>query len=169
MEPAKTPHPRNVAAASFPSQGYSLVADLFALRQAVAHEGRDMFERWRPLLKHQASRSAALNMAHYLALRARDLRELQEALTPWGLSSLGRSEARVLANLDAVLVSLATLTGRTDLPLHQNKKTPLLRALRAWTADQPGGVATGASVLARDGVIAGAAPVAQATAEVSPT
>ncbi len=61
-------------------------------------------------------------MAHYLALRKRDLRPLQEALTPWGLSSLGRSEARVLANLDAVLVSLASLTGRTDLPLPERPK-----------------------------------------------
>ena len=50
-------------------------------------------------------------MAHYLALRKRDMRPLQEALTPWGLSSLGRSEARVLANLDAVLISLAGLAG----------------------------------------------------------
>jgi pyruvate kinase len=56
-------------------------------------------------------------MAHYLALRKRDIRPLQEGLIPWGLSSLGRSEGRVLANLDAVLVSLAALTGRTDLPL----------------------------------------------------
>lgn len=94
-----------------------LAARLFELRQAVAREGRDLFERWRPTLNHPAARAAALNMAHYLALRARDLRPLQEALTPWGLSSLGRSEARVLANLDAVLVSLATLTGSTDLPV----------------------------------------------------
>jgi pyruvate kinase len=115
MEPANTTHRRNIAAASH--VGPSLVDELFALRQAVAREGRDIFERWRPALKHHASRSSALNLAHYLALRTRDLRPLQEALTPWGLSSLGRSEARVLANLDAVLVSLATLSGRTDLPL----------------------------------------------------
>ena len=90
---------------------------LFELRETVAREGRDRFERSRPLLKRPMFRPAALNMAHYLALRKRDLRPLQEALAPWGLSSLGRSEGRVLSNLDAVLVSLAELTGRTDLPL----------------------------------------------------
>jgi len=75
------------------------------------------------MLKGLAFRAGALNMAHYLALRERDMRPLQEALTPWGLSSLGRSEARVLANLDAVLISLAGLTGRTDLRLPRRPKS----------------------------------------------
>ena len=48
-------------------------------------------------------------MAHYLALRSRDLRDLQAELVPWGLSSLGRSEARVLSNLDAVIATLAAV------------------------------------------------------------
>jgi pyruvate kinase len=90
---------------------------LLALRQDVAREGRQTFETWRRALAPAPLAPGLLNMAHYLALRKRDLRPFQEALTPWGLSSLGRSEAHVLASLDAVLVSIAQLTGRTDLAL----------------------------------------------------
>lgn len=95
----------------------SLVDTLFELRKAVAEEGQKTLDRWRPMLKRAAFRPAALNMSHYLALRKRDIRPLQEALAPWGLSSLGRSEARVLASLDAVLLTLASLAGRTDIGL----------------------------------------------------
>ncbi len=43
------------------------------------------------------------NMRAYLALRQRDNRALQSALSHLGLSSLGRSEAHVLATLERVL------------------------------------------------------------------
>ena len=59
-----------------------------------------------------ARRASARNHAHYLALRAADLRELQERLARLGLSSLGRGESHVLANLDKVLGLLHVLTGR---------------------------------------------------------
>jgi pyruvate kinase len=48
-------------------------------------------------------RASAKNFLHYLALRHRDVRPLQERLARFGLSSLGRSESHVLPNLDAVL------------------------------------------------------------------
>jgi pyruvate kinase len=90
---------------------------LLALREEVALEGQRTFDRWRPALARHAFGPSARNMADYLALRKRDLRPFQAALTTWGLSSLGRSEGHVLASLDAVLVSIAQLTGRTDLRL----------------------------------------------------
>ncbi|GAA1465017.1 pyruvate kinase [Microbacterium thalassium] len=52
---------------------------------------------------HPSHRRCAANLAHYLALRAHDLRPVQERLSAEGLSSLGRMEADVLGNLDAVL------------------------------------------------------------------
>lgn len=55
---------------------------------------------------------SARNLVHYLALREHDLRTLQEQLAWLGLSSLGRSESHVLANLDKVLGILHTLTGK---------------------------------------------------------
>jgi pyruvate kinase len=45
-------------------------------------------------------RPSARNLAHYLALRQKDHRLLQERLAVLGVSSLGRAEAHVLANLD---------------------------------------------------------------------
>ena len=47
-------------------------------------------------------RASARNLAHYVALRRHDLRNLQTDLARLGLSSLGRTEAHVLANVDAV-------------------------------------------------------------------
>lgn len=55
---------------------------------------------------------SARNLVHYLALRVHDLRDVQEQLAWLGLSSLGRSESHVLANLDKVLGILHTLTGQ---------------------------------------------------------
>jgi pyruvate kinase len=56
---------------------------------------------------------SARNLAHYIALRHRDIRPLQEELARLGLSSLGRAEAHVMATLDAVLAAVHGLAGRT--------------------------------------------------------
>jgi pyruvate kinase len=53
--------------------------------------------------------AAGRNLAHYLALRQHDLRELQGSLAALGLSSLGRSERCVMATLNAVGHALARL------------------------------------------------------------
>ena len=60
-------------------------------------------------------RDSARNLLHYLALRRRDIRPLQDQLASCGLSSLGRSESRVLANLDAVLKVVFHLARRECL------------------------------------------------------
>lgn len=56
-------------------------------------------------------RSSAINLLHYLAMRGRDMRELQARLALHGLSSLGRMEAGVLPSLDAVLCTIAAAIG----------------------------------------------------------
>jgi len=61
-------------------------------------------------------KASARNLAHYLALRHSDLRELQEWLSRVGLSSLGRAESHVIANLDKVLGILHRLTGQSWEP-----------------------------------------------------
>jgi len=53
--------------------------------------------------------ASAENLHHYLALRSRDLRPLQQQLADLGLSSLGRAEPHVMATLDAVLANLKSL------------------------------------------------------------
>lgn len=56
---------------------------------------------------------SARNFVHYLALRRFDMRSLQERLARKGISSLGRAESHVLANLDKVLGILHRLAGRS--------------------------------------------------------
>ncbi len=56
-------------------------------------------------------RASARNLAHYLALRRQDIRELQDELARLGLSSLGRAEAHVMATIDSVLGALYGLAG----------------------------------------------------------
>ncbi|MBU7585051.1 MAG: hypothetical protein KAF91_19440 [Nostoc sp. TH1S01] len=90
-----------------------LLATLRELRQSVYEEGQEIFSRWRSRIQRQAFIDSSLNLAYYLALRRHDLRPLQAALMPWGLSSLGRIEARVLANLDAVIATLAAVCHET--------------------------------------------------------
>jgi len=87
-----------------------LIAKLETLREdMLAREQQGTTE----LNKVRAEfRTSARNLMHYLTLRSVDLRPLQEQLTRLGLSSLGRSEAHVLANLDKVLGLLHRLTGQ---------------------------------------------------------
>ena len=80
------------------------------LRQEIVDEGDAIFNHWQPAIRRDFLISAH-NLAYYLALRKRDLRPLQAALIPWGLSSLGRIEARVLPNLDAVIATLGAVCG----------------------------------------------------------
>lgn len=55
--------------------------------------------------------ASARNLAHYLALRQRDLRPLQNSLDHLGVSSLGRAESNVIANIDKVIAILSQLAG----------------------------------------------------------
>ena len=60
----------------------------------------------------ESHRGGAKNLLHYLALRRRDIRFLQEKLASVGLSSLGRCESRALANIDVVLKVIGDMTGQ---------------------------------------------------------
>lgn len=82
--------------------GRDVLQEVRHLREAVAREGAATFRRWRGGIERPGFAASALNLAHYLALRHRDLRPLQRVLMRHGLSSLGRLEGRVLATLDAV-------------------------------------------------------------------
>ncbi len=56
-------------------------------------------------------RQSAANLVHYVELRRHDVRSLQSSLASIGLSSLGRSEANILATIEEVLSVLARLNG----------------------------------------------------------
>ncbi len=108
MDPALQAAP--AGSAWDPPACHALIDELLALRRAMlAHE--QQLAAW--IAETPPERSAsARNLSHYLALRGSDLRGLQERLARLGLSSLGRSETHVLANLDKVLGLLHVLTGR---------------------------------------------------------
>jgi pyruvate kinase len=88
-----------------------ILKQLLALRIDVADKGELLTNRWRSLVADTSFKPSALNLAHYLALRRHDVRSLQRALVPLGVSSLGRCEAHVLPTLDAVLATLAAIAG----------------------------------------------------------
>ena len=62
---------------------------------------------------HPDNLPSARNLAHYLALRQYDIRDLQLRLARIGLSSLGRSEAHVLVTLDRIIAMLALARGNS--------------------------------------------------------
>ena len=81
--------------------------------EAILDTARALEERYVAQLAevHPDQLPSARNLLHYLALRQRDIRGLQEDLGALGLSSLGRAEAHVLANVHAVLHALRCLRG----------------------------------------------------------
>jgi pyruvate kinase len=87
-----------------------LLEELTALRADIVAETRAA--RHCIDAAHPRHRASARNLLHYLVLRRRDLRPLQQRLSTLGLSSLGRAEAHVLATLDAVLGLLRRLNGK---------------------------------------------------------
>jgi pyruvate kinase len=86
-----------------------LLEQLRQLRRDVDSDALRILEGWAHRIRREGFRERALNLAHYIVLRRRDLRPLQDELMLLGLSSLGRIEGRVLANLDAVIAALAAI------------------------------------------------------------
>ncbi len=84
--------------------------------QALEAEFRDELA-----LIHPDYAASARNLVHYLALRRRDLRPLQDQLSRYGLSSLGRSEANVLPTVTAVLRTLHRMAGQDAAPPPPNQ------------------------------------------------
>ena len=103
------PHPKEGAPSSGAAAGGELGRQLAVIASALiaAEAGAEPeVERvpasWRPSL---------VNLLHYLALRRLDVRQLQLRLVDLGLSSLGRAEGHVLANLKKVYELVASVGG----------------------------------------------------------
>lgn len=95
-----------------------LAQDIAALVRDVATEGDQIARRWSGWIEDPGYAASAQNLAHYLAMRRRELRPLQERLMVAGLSSLGRAESRVLPTLAAVgrMLALAGAGGEAGPP-----------------------------------------------------
>ena len=94
----------------------ALLEEVIALRAAVLTEGAALQSTWPERAGDTGFANSATNLAHYIALRHRDLRPLQHRLMTLGLSSLGRLESRVMPVLDSVVASLSAVAGRPIPP-----------------------------------------------------
>ncbi|MEI8164495.1 MAG: pyruvate kinase [Betaproteobacteria bacterium] len=105
---------RQVADTWDKGESKAIIEQLWTLREGML----EMEATLAPYLESVAPvyRPSARNLAHYLALRQSDRRPLQEWLAWVGVSSLGRAESHVLANLDKVLGILHRLTGQPWQP-----------------------------------------------------
>ncbi|MDX9768053.1 MAG: pyruvate kinase [Ectothiorhodospiraceae bacterium] len=93
-------------AADFIGKGdalHELHAALVGLRHEVERGAQRRLAQFAQDFPKDQPSASAWNLAHYLALRSFDLRPLQAALARNGLSSLGRIEAHVMANLNQVI------------------------------------------------------------------
>jgi pyruvate kinase len=97
-----------------------------------------------PLALNEAHRRSAQNLAHYIALRRHDVRELQNQLALLGLSSLGRTEGNVFNALQSVHQVLNALLGsdqEVSGPVHPavalGEGTELLQANADTLLGQP--------------------------------
>jgi pyruvate kinase len=82
--------------------------ELTAIEQTFAEELAQVDESFR---------KSATNLLHYLALRSRDIRVLQDRLAALGLSSIGRAEAHVMATVTSVLAILGRLANVSEVTL----------------------------------------------------
>lgn len=92
----------------------SLLVRVTSLRDAVQQEGAALFAA--SSATEAAGAADLANLADYLALRRHDLSDLQVRLAAYGLSSLGRSELKVLPMLDALIASLRRICGEFEAP-----------------------------------------------------
>lgn len=86
------------------------------LVQDVQAGAQTRLERWQPWLRRASYQPSTENLAAYLALRSRDVQDLQSELVTWGLSALGRCEPYVMPNLLAVQGAIDALSGQAQLP-----------------------------------------------------
>lgn len=87
---------------------------LIGLRQSCIRLASENAERIRECDRDGSASDASVsaeNLLHYVALRREDLRGLHIPLAELGLSSLGRVESHVLANLDSVIGALSKIAG----------------------------------------------------------
>jgi pyruvate kinase len=111
-----------------------LLDSIVSLRNEIYQEGSETFERWRPGIERRFFIGSAINLAFYLALRRRDIRDIQEALMPLGLSSLGRLESRTINNIDAVIASLCRIYGEYRVEIDYPKNNSY--AYGKWMLDR---------------------------------
>jgi len=94
-----------------------LLNQMRTLREDVIRDSGALLTKWGSNVALAEDSPAAHHIAEYVVLRRRDLSALQMRLARYGLSSLGRSEAKMIVVLDSVIATLSRLCGdRADYP-----------------------------------------------------
>lgn len=83
-----------------------VLENMTQLHDAIKTEGQKIYSHWEDQIERKAFKESAENLSYYLALRNRDITQLQTDLIPWGLSSLGRLESKTLVTIEAVIATL---------------------------------------------------------------
>ncbi|NLI61888.1 MAG: hypothetical protein GX362_00540 [Methanosarcinaceae archaeon] len=99
-----------------------LLSKMISLRQDVYEEGMAFYKKRVEDIEIKEFENSAKNLSFYLALRRRDLREIQSELSVWGLSSLGRLESRTMSTIDSVISSLGKITNTDVSPIEYPPK-----------------------------------------------
>jgi pyruvate kinase len=110
-DPLASPPAATIPVQSAEASAREALDAILNIREGVRRETEQLLESWRAAIALPAYRPSAKNLARYLALRRRDLSDLQPTLSALGLSSLGRCESHVMANLDAVAAALSRICG----------------------------------------------------------
>lgn len=92
----------------------ALLEDVNRVRRTLRHAEIRHGDRIAAVLPRH--RDSARNLIHYTELRRHDIRELQSGLAKHGLSSLGRTESRVLPSVGTVARTLARLVSAEGQP-----------------------------------------------------
>jgi pyruvate kinase len=102
-----------------------IYAELLNELEALQHELLALGKKSTSTLQQVDIRHAAgaANLIHYLGLRRRDIRPLQERLAAVGLSSLGRAESHVLTSLQAMILLLRHALGTPVQPITTNSSS----------------------------------------------
>jgi len=110
-DPLDSPSAATTPVQSAEAAARGALESILRIREGVRRETERLLESWRAAIALPAYRPSAENLARYLALRRLDLSDLQPTLSALGLSSLGRCEGHVTANLDAVAAALSRICG----------------------------------------------------------
>jgi pyruvate kinase len=122
------------AAKTLRTQHLSVEKDLLEILRQLIDLQCNLIESWASVRERFSdldpwAQSSARNLVHYIALRRHDLRRLQDDLARYGFSSLGRSEASVMNNINRILNSLYNILQRpapaatlSDLSFDEGKR-----------------------------------------------
>ena len=89
-----------------------ILKEVAELRQEIEIKADLRLQKYQHNYPSGAFSKSACNLAHYLAMRQFDLRDLQDRLAQASLTSLGRAEASVLSTLDALIDVLKRATDK---------------------------------------------------------